>query len=87
MRQITKQSKGKYGKRCNNNIFNIAGAAPFRYLEVIEQVANGLGVPWESARVPGIEPYEIRNDKAKRLLGYQPKYTMDQMIAKALTKR
>ena len=70
-----------------HNIFNIAGAAPFRYLDVIEQVASGLGVPWESTRVPGIEPYEISNAKAKRLLGYQPRYTMEQMIAKALAKR
>lgn len=70
-----------------NNIFNIAGVAPFRYLDVIEQVANGLGVTWDSARVAGIEPYEISSVKAKRLLGYQPRYTMQQMIEKALTNR
>jgi nucleoside-diphosphate-sugar epimerase len=76
--------------KCNtakNNIFNIAAPASFRYLDVIERVASGLGVSWESGKVSGFEPYEISNEKAKRMLGYNPRYTMEQMIDKALRVR
>lgn len=69
-----------------NGIFNLAGPAPFRYLDVIEQVAKGLGVPWDSARIKGIEPYELRNDRAKRVLGYNPRFTMEKMIEKAVRR-
>ena len=68
------------------NIFNLAGPKPFKYLEVIEDLARGMGVPWDSARVKGIEPYELRNDKAKKYLGYEPRYTMKMMIEKAVKR-
>jgi nucleoside-diphosphate-sugar epimerase len=67
-----------------NNTFNLAGPAPFRYLDVIEKVAHGLGVPWDSAKVDDFQPYELRNDRAEKYLGYNPKYTMELMIEKAL---
>ncbi len=74
-------------RTAKNNIFNIAAPVPFRYLDVIDKVASGLGVPWESGKVSGFEPYEISNEKAKRMLGYTPRYTIEQMIDKALRKR
>ena len=74
-------------KAAQGNICNIAGPAPFRYTDVIERLAEGLGVPWESARVSGTEPYELRNDLAERILGYKPEYTMEKMIDKAVAHR
>jgi nucleoside-diphosphate-sugar epimerase len=71
-------------KTAKNNTYNLAGPAPFRYVDVIEKVADGLGVPWESAKVDDFHPYELRNDRAKEHLGYEPKYTMEMMIEKAL---
>jgi UDP-glucose 4-epimerase len=63
--------------------FNLAGPAPFRYLEVIEKLAKDLGVVWESAKVEGSEPYELRNDRAMETLGYAPQWTMEKMLEKA----
>ncbi len=68
-------------------IYNLAGPAPFRYLEMIERLADGLGVVWDSAVVEGIEPYELRNDRAEKILGYSPKFTMEKMIDKAVAKK
>ncbi len=70
-----------------NNIYNIAGPGPFKYLDVIERLADGLGVVWDRARVEGIEPYELRNDLAEKVLGYKPKFTMEKMIDKAVAEK
>jgi nucleoside-diphosphate-sugar epimerase len=70
--------------KARNNVFNIAAPAPFRYRDFIEKVAAGLGKPYESARVGGYEPYSISSEKARRLLGYEPKNTMEIMIDRAL---
>ena len=68
-------------------IFNIAGAAPFRFLDCIERVARGLDRPWAGIRLSGLGRYRISNDKAGRLLGYAPQYTIDRMIDLALERR
>lgn len=75
----------KHYDKAKNNIFNIAAPAPFRYADVIEKVANGLDLPYESAVVSGFEAYEISNAKAEKILGYKPRHTMDEMIDRALT--
>ena len=74
-------------KTAQNNVFNIAGPEPFRYLDVIKKIAAGLGVPWDSGRVIGIEPYEVSNEKAKKMLGYLPKYSIIKMMEKALARQ
>jgi UDP-glucose 4-epimerase len=73
--------------RARNNIFNIAGYAPFSYRDVIEKVADDLSVPWMSVKLNGPEKYEISNEKATKLLGYKPQYNIDRMIEKALKKK
>lgn len=73
--------------RSHGNTFNIVSSKPFRYLDVIERVADGLGVPWDKARVQGIEPYEISIEKARKLIGYEPKYDIETMIDLALEKQ
>jgi UDP-glucose 4-epimerase len=70
--------------RAKNNIFNIAAPGPFRYQDFIERVAAKLGKVYDSAVVQGYEPYSISNAKARELLGYKPKHTMERMIEKAL---
>ena len=70
--------------KAKNNVFNIAAPGPFRYQDFIERVAAELGKVYDSAKVSGFEPYAISNEKARRLLGYNPKYTMEIMIEKAL---
>jgi len=67
-----------------NDVYNLAGPAPFRYLDVIDRLAGGLGVPWDSARIAGIEPYELRNDRARNRLGYEPQYSIEKMIDGAI---
>ena len=67
-------------------IFNIAGVAPFRFLDCIEKVARGLDRPWAGLRLSGLGRYRISNEKAGRLLGYAPQYTIDRMIDLALER-
>jgi UDP-glucose 4-epimerase len=64
-------------------IYNLAGPAPFRYLAVIEKLARDLGVPWGSAHVKGIEPYELSIDRARQVLGYDPQFPIERMLEKA----
>ena len=67
-----------------NGIYNLAGPVPFRYLDVIERLAEGLGVPWDCAKIKGIEPYELRNDRAREKLGYNPEFSMEMMIDRSV---
>jgi UDP-glucose 4-epimerase len=71
-------------ENARNNLFNIAAPEPFRYRDFIEQVADKLGMEYEEVKIPGYEPYSISNEKAQKLLGYEPKHTMKKMITKAL---
>ena len=63
-----------------NQIFNIAGDAPFKFLDCIEKVANGMGMPWEKVKLAGLGRYQISNEKARRLLGYEPQFNINRMI-------
>ena len=65
-------------------VYNLAGPANFRYRELIEGLAADLGVPWGSALVKGIEPYELSIERARRVLGYDPKYPIERMLANAV---
>lgn len=67
--------------------YNLAGPGPFRYLEVIEKAARALAVPWYSARIKGIHPYELRIDRARRAFGYDPQHTMERMLEKAARRK
>jgi nucleoside-diphosphate-sugar epimerase len=65
-------------------VFNLAGPSNFRYRELIEKLAADLGVPWGSAPVKGIEPYELSTDRARGVLGYTPQYPIERMLANAV---
>jgi UDP-glucose 4-epimerase len=74
-------------EQARGNTCNLAGPAPFRYLDVVERLAAGLKLPWKSARVTGTEPYELRNDRAEKILGYKPEYTIEKMLDSAVETR
>jgi nucleoside-diphosphate-sugar epimerase len=63
--------------------FNLAGPSSFRYRDLIEKLAQDLGVPWGAAVVKGIEPYELSIQSARRVLGYDPRYPIERMLANA----
>jgi len=65
-------------------IYNLAGPANFRYLDLAENLARELGAPWGSAPVKGIEPYELSIRRARRVLGYDPQYPIERMLANAV---
>jgi nucleoside-diphosphate-sugar epimerase len=64
--------------------FNLAGPANFKYLDLAEDLARELGRPWGSAPVKGIEPYELSIRKARQVLGYDPQYPIQRMLANAV---
>ncbi|MBE3135596.1 MAG: NAD(P)-dependent oxidoreductase [Acidobacteria bacterium] len=65
-------------------VYNLAGPSNFRYRELIEKLAVDLGVPWGSAPVKGIEPYELSTERARRVLGYNPRYPIERMLTNAV---
>lgn len=65
-------------------VYNLAGPSNFRYRDLIEKLAADLGVPWGSAPAKGIEPYELSTDRARRVLGYSPRYPIERMLANAV---
>jgi UDP-glucose 4-epimerase len=67
--------------------FNLAGPANFHYRDLIEGLAADLGVPWGTAPVKGIEPYQLSIDRARRVLGYNPQYPIERMLAEAVAYR
>lgn len=64
--------------------FHLAAAEPFKYLEVIEEVARLAGKSWESGICEGLEPYEFDLSKARRLLGYEPRLTVLDTVRRAV---
>lgn len=67
-------------------VFNIAGPAPFTYTEVGPKLAKRLGVEAVTGRCRGLYSYEISNQKAKGILGYQPRYSVLQSLEDALSR-
>jgi nucleoside-diphosphate-sugar epimerase len=54
--------------------FNIAGPEAFRYTEVGPKLAARTGMRVVEARCRGIHSYSLSINKARTLLGYQPRY-------------
>lgn len=69
------------------HVFNIAGPAPFSYLEVGPLVARRLGLELIPGRCKGLYSYEISNQKARGLLGYQPRFSVFDSLEDALSTR
>ena len=65
-------------------VYNLAGPSNFRYRDLVEKLAADLGVPWGAAPVKGIEPYELSVQRAREVLGYDPQYPIERMLANAV---
>ena len=74
----------KNHRQATNQVFNIAGSAPFKFSDHVDRVAGALGLPWEGVKLAGLGRYRISNEKAHQLLGYTPQLTIDKMIDLAL---
>ncbi|WP_455381700.1 NAD-dependent epimerase/dehydratase family protein [Salinispira pacifica] len=65
-------------------IYNLAGPRAFHYLDVVKRLAERIDLPWESARISSIRPYELSIERARKELGYNPLFGADEMLAEAL---
>jgi len=63
---------------------NIAGPASFRYTEVGPSVARRLGAEPVALRCAGIHSYSLSIEKARKLLGYDPKYRVEDSLDEAI---
>lgn len=65
--------------------FQLAGPAPFSWAEAVPYLAARLGLPSLEARSAGVPTYyEYDLDKARRLIGFRPRYDITRMIDDAL---
>lgn len=71
----------------NNEIFNICGPKTTTFDEGAAIVSQALALPTFHVELPELWNFAISNDKAIELLGYNPEWTMEKMVADAvLTK-
>lgn len=67
--------------------FNLGGVAPFSADELVEYIATKLKIPYVTARLPTARcPWYISSAKAQGLLGYQPQYTVFDMVDEAFAQ-
>jgi UDP-glucose 4-epimerase len=64
--------------------FNVAGPEAFRYTETGPKVAAKMGMRVVEARCHGIHSYSLSIEKARRLLGYRPRFSVMDSIEEAL---
>lgn len=68
----------------HNEIINIAAADRVDYAVESARIAKALERPFKAVRVKGIKNYEADISKARRLLTFEPEYTMEKMIDEAI---
>lgn len=66
--------------------FNIAGPESFQYTEIGPRLAAMLDRPSAEGRCRGIHSYTLSIEKARTLLGYQPRYGVMDSLKDALLK-
>lgn len=64
--------------------FNIAGPAPFQYTKVGPALACRLGAEPVALRCAGIHSYSLSIEKARNLIGYAPKYRVEDSLDEAI---
>ncbi len=61
--------------------FNIGSDEPISFDEVVPRMSEYLGIPTADVRLPVDAPsYRTSNQKAKRLLGFQPQWDFERMM-------
>lgn len=66
--------------------FNVAGPESFQYTEIGPQLASLMNLPWADGRCRGIHSYALSIEKARKLLGYRPRYGVMDSLKDALLK-
>jgi UDP-glucose 4-epimerase len=64
--------------------FNIAAPAPFDYRVAAEYLSGKTGVPTIEIACPGYYPFAINTNKARAMLGYEPRFDFFAMADDAL---
>ena len=67
--------------------FNVAGPESFRYTEVGPRIASKTGLRAVEAPCRGIHSYSLSIEKARRLLGYRPRYKVMDSLEQALAEQ
>jgi len=72
-------------KAADGEAFNLGGVAPIRVDELAQYVAAKLNLPCVTARLPiARSPWYVSSAKARGLVGYQPRYSMFDMVDEGL---
>ena len=68
--------------------FNLGGAEPFSAEELAAFLSERLEIPVAKACIPNARrPWHISSEKAKRILGYTPQYSVYEMVEDAIQGR
>jgi UDP-glucose 4-epimerase len=66
--------------------FNLGGKAPFTTEEQITYLSRKTGIPYVTARIPIVRsPWYISSAKARGLIGYEPRYSIFDMMDEGLS--
>lgn len=72
-------------KVADGEAFNLGGVAPIRADEFAQYIAARLNLPCVTARLPiARSPWYVSSAKARGLVGYQPRYSMFDMVDEGL---
>jgi len=75
-------------ERAIGEVFNLPGPSPFSKGELVRYIAERTGYPFVEARLPWAgEPQRISHARASTLLGYQPRYTVFDLVDAAVAAR
>ncbi len=64
--------------------FNMTGCPPVTYAHAARLLADATGRPFREVTLPFFRGAQASTDKARMMLGYDPQYTFDKMVATAL---
>ena len=68
--------------------FNLGSTEPFDFADAVPRMAEATGLPLHVIDLPGTGVYyHTSNRKIRDKLGFQPKWTIDSMIAEAVQAR
>lgn len=68
----------------SGEVFNVCGPAPFRYIELSPLVAGRLGRRTVELPLTDFHAYEFDGSKARRMLGFEPRHSIRDMLDEAL---
>jgi UDP-glucose 4-epimerase len=67
--------------------FNLVGPSAVPFVKVAQLIAANSSRPYLEVRMPFLWWFNVSNAKARTILGYQPKYTFEEMLQAALAFR